>query len=71
MITRDELHKLEEEMKTPIDFDSLIAEGVLKKSGKYYVVQDMNRLPETARKKIVEMEILKSGGTKVKFSTCK
>jgi hypothetical protein len=37
---------------TPIDFDHLIAEGVLRKHGAKYELLDLARLPEHARRKI-------------------
>jgi hypothetical protein len=36
---------------TPIDFDQLIADGVLRKHGKRYELLDLARLPEHARRK--------------------
>jgi hypothetical protein len=37
---------------TPIDFDTLIASGVLRKHGARYELLDLERLPEHARRKI-------------------
>ena len=37
---------------TPIDFDQLIADGVLRKHGGRYELLDLVRLPEHARRKI-------------------
>jgi hypothetical protein len=37
---------------TPIDFDHLIADGVLRKHGKRYELLNLARLPEHARRKI-------------------
>jgi hypothetical protein len=37
---------------TPIDFDQLIADGVLRKHGSRYELLDLARLPEHARRKI-------------------
>jgi hypothetical protein len=37
---------------TPIDFDQLIADGVLRKHGPRYELLDLARLPEHARRKI-------------------
>jgi hypothetical protein len=37
---------------TPIDFDHLIADGVLRKHGKRYELLNFARLPEHARRKI-------------------
>jgi hypothetical protein len=37
---------------TPIDFDQLIADGILRKHGARYELLDLARLPEHARRKI-------------------
>jgi hypothetical protein len=37
---------------TPIDYDQLIADGVLRKHGRRYELLDLARLPEHARRKI-------------------
>jgi hypothetical protein len=37
---------------TPIDFDQLIADGVLRKHGARYELLDLARLPEHARRQI-------------------
>ena len=37
---------------TPIDFDQLIADGVLRRHGAKYELLDLARLPEHARRKI-------------------
>ena len=57
------------ELGEPIDFDQLIRDGVLQKSGAWYKVLDYKRLPKHASKKIIAAE-LNSDGTvaKVKFS---
>jgi len=36
----------------PIDFEGLIEQGILKKVGKSYYVDDLNSLPESIRKRI-------------------
>ncbi|HYN82280.1 MAG TPA: hypothetical protein VES88_12315 [Gemmatimonadaceae bacterium] len=43
---------------TPIDFDSLVKKGVLKKkSARRYAILDMQRVPEYARKQITAIEV--------------
>jgi hypothetical protein len=46
------LVKLIEMAATPIDFDQLIADGVLRRHGGKYELLDLARLPEHARRKI-------------------
>jgi len=36
----------------PIDFEGLIKQGLLKKVGKSYYINDLNALPESVRKRI-------------------
>jgi hypothetical protein len=57
------------ELAEPIDFNQLIRDGVLQKSGAWYKVLDYKRLPKHASNKIRAAE-LNSDGTvaKVKFS---
>lgn len=38
----------------PIDFETLIADGVLEKNGAWYKILDMDRLPDHATAKIRE-----------------
>lgn len=54
-IDYDELAKHVEQMAKPIDFDSLIKEGLLVPEGKWYRVPDKDALPEHVSKKIKEM----------------
>ena len=39
-------------LSTPIDFDALIAKGILKKVGKSYYVKNLESLPKEARLKL-------------------
>ena len=39
-------------LATPIDFDALITDGILRERGEWYEVVDLARLPEHARVKI-------------------
>jgi hypothetical protein len=50
--TYKELRRLAEVLAAPIDFDRLVATGVLRKQGKWFEVLDMSQLPEHARMKI-------------------
>lgn len=46
IVTREELEQLRKDLETPIDFDELIAAGILKKkSAKRYQVLDWGRIP--------------------------
>jgi len=49
--TLAELRHLAEMLSTPIDFDLLVADGILKKRGAWWQVLDRDRLPEHARHK--------------------
>jgi hypothetical protein len=52
IITDEELHRGLEMMATPIPFEQLVADGVLKQRGRWWVVLDWSRLPEHARLKV-------------------
>jgi hypothetical protein len=39
-------------LATPIDFDALITDGILRNRGEWYEIVDLARLPENARVKI-------------------
>ncbi len=45
----------------PIDFDQLVADGVLRRKGSRYLVLDMDRLPEAASFQMRSMEQTKEG----------
>ena len=69
---RDMLSKKEKldalkELGTPIDFDKLIAEGILKKSGTWFIVLKPKELPEHARQQVSATETGPRGQSKVKF----
>ena len=51
-----EIEKLLEEAATPIDFDGLIASGVLEKKGAWYLVHKWKELPEHAQRKVSTIE---------------
>lgn len=53
-------------LATPIDFDRLINDGILKKKGAWYEILDMERLPEHAKNRI--SAVLFDGRRKVRFS---
>lgn len=50
--TIEQLRHLAEMLATPIDFDQLVADGILRKRGAWWEVLDWNRLPEHARQKV-------------------
>jgi hypothetical protein len=50
--TLQELERLRELLATPIDFDRLVADGIIKRHGAWWQVLDTARLPEHARVKI-------------------
>jgi hypothetical protein len=61
--THPELRRVAEILATPIDFDQLIAAGVLRKARGWYEVVDPSRLPAHA---LYKMRALKTGN-RVKF----
>jgi hypothetical protein len=61
VLTADEVLRLAEMHATPIDFDQLISNGVLAKSGDWYKLLDMGKLPEHARIKIRKMRQSENG----------
>lgn len=65
---REEFERLRELLSTPIDFDRLVEEGVLEKAGTWWKVLDMSRLPEHARRQIVEIRAGGDGPGFVRFS---
>jgi len=52
IMSDEEFRQMAVLMATPIDFEQLVADGVLKKRGRGWQVLDMKRLPEHAAKKI-------------------
>lgn len=57
------------ELAEPIDFDQLIRDGVLQKSGAWYKVLDYKRLPKHASKKIRAAQLNPDGTVaKLKFA---
>lgn len=65
-VTREELLKHLEMMATPMDFDSLIGQGLLIKEGAWYLAPNINNLPEHVSKKVKETRF-GNNGTKIKF----
>lgn len=57
----DELINHVEQMATPIDFDTLIENGLLIPEGKWYRVPDKDALPEHVSKKIKGIRTDKCG----------
>ncbi|MBM4055429.1 MAG: hypothetical protein FJ264_12370 [Planctomycetes bacterium] len=64
VITKEALLEKAKSLAKPIDFDELIAQGILEKKGKKYKILLMGKLPQHAKDKIIE---LSNDGT-VKFS---
>ena len=66
IITEDELWQALEDAAKPIDFDALIAEGIIEKDGAWYKVPNMKALPQHASRKI---KTIKTGpkGIRVQF----
>ena len=56
----DVIQKLEL-LAQPIDFDQLVADGVLRRKGSGYLVLDLDRLPEAARIKMRSAKQTKEG----------
>jgi len=54
-------------LATPIDFDKLVKDGVLKRIGKSYYTDDLRNLPAHVSKKISSVEQTKKG-TKLTFT---
>jgi hypothetical protein len=66
LLTDAEFRRMAQMAATPIDFEELIAAGVLRKVRAWYEVLDMTRLPEHAR---VKAQQIKTDGKRlfVKF----
>jgi hypothetical protein len=58
----EELKRIKELLEQPIDFDELIADGVIEESsGDWYKLLDYESLPEHARKKVHRMKESEEG----------
>lgn len=66
-ITRQELIEIAKELVTPIDFDGLIAKGVIEKKGAWYVVLKPNELPPHAWRQATAIKTSSKGGISIKF----
>jgi hypothetical protein len=66
IMTAEELRESIIELATPIDFDQLIQDGVLKKDGAWYKIRALEDLPKHASRKLKSIE---NGpkGIRVKF----
>ena len=53
-VTKKYLLEKVQSLATPIDFETLISDGILEKKGARYKVLDMARLPQHAQDKIIE-----------------
>ena len=57
IITPEKLEQLRKDLETPIDFDKLIAKGILKKkSAKRYQILDRHRVPEHVWAQVISIE---------------
>lgn len=56
-----EFSKLVECAATPVDFDKLIREGLLRKIGKSYYTDNVAALPETVRMRVIGVAETKNG----------
>ena len=57
----DVIRKLEYLAQPPVDFDQLVADGVLRRKGSGYLVLDMDRLPKAASCQMRSMKQTKEG----------
>ena len=64
VMSKEEVLEKAKSLATPIDFEALVAEGILEKKGAGYKILDMERLPDHAKDKITAI----SSDGKVKFS---
>lgn len=64
VITKEELLEKAKSLAKPIDFDVLLSDGVIEKKGRKYKILSMDKLPQHAKDKIIEIS---TDGT-VKFS---
>ena len=75
MLNEDLRTKLVEtirDLATPIDFERLIADGVLKKRGRgWYEILDVKKLPPHALKQVRALEKSSTGTLKFKFGSTK
>ena len=59
-LTREKIIELARELATPIDFDELIAKGILiRRSAQWYEVIDFGALPSHASRKKIKKELIK------------
>ncbi|WP_027390906.1 hypothetical protein [Chrysiogenes arsenatis] len=54
VMSREKILEKAKNLATPINFEDLIANGILEKKGAWYKILDMERLPEHAKDKITE-----------------
>jgi hypothetical protein len=67
IMTKEESLKLKKLLNTPIDLEQLEKDGVIKKKGWWYIVNDMKALPEYASRQINEIKSDNKGNTLVRF----
>jgi len=66
-ISKEDMIQVAKELATPIDFNQLIADGILIKSGAWYEVTDWKRLPPHANRQVREVKT-SDGKMLVKFT---
>ena len=66
-VTLKEIWQGIEDAATPIDFEPLIAAGVLEKDGAWYRTLNSEKLPRHAAMKIKTVQLDPKKGTRVKF----
>lgn len=70
-INKDELLKGLVKLATPIDFDELEKQGILKRNGVWYIIYAPDKLPDYVSVKAYETSKNKDGYPIMKFRSCK
>jgi hypothetical protein len=68
-VTHDEMLRLLHNLARPIDFDFLVAEGVLTRRGAWFEVDNLHQMPAYMRQQITDVQTDGTGGVRVKFGT--
>ena len=66
-ITQQEELEIAKELVTPIDFDGLISQRVIEKSGAWFVVLKPQELPSHAWRQATAIKTTSKGGIKIKL----
>ena len=67
IMSKEEFEQKLRDLATPIDFDSLIRDGILEKHGSWYKILSMERLPSWAKAQIKQLRSSNQKETLVKF----